>query len=492
MVLCMQQKITLDNIVTAEVSRRSKFQKIYENEASHFVVWTYKSNVFNIKSYLSDKLEKDEYLYLTVNLLSLMANTTADYLIGDGIEISIDNEQAQEKWKEIADNNTLDELLYNIALTSGIYGYAIIRTRKDDEGNIVLEEIPYDYYYPQIEWLFLGEEPRVIYLISKINETLNSQVQSKAKIQSYTKQPNGKRLIEYGLYKVSLDGVQYTLETELAPPEQIDFLNMYRFDNRKASNKYLWISDYGDVLDLLEEVNDRFTQISVQFIKHLNSKISLPEWVSALLQNKDKKVQNLEVFVHRQGEQPAQYIENHNSLIPEAQNYIDKILKLIGAITQIPISFFWFEEAGGAEKVEALRIRLTRFLKKIQRKQRVLELTLIKLVKQTLVFAGVEWEFSVDIKFSDAMLKDLQQNTQMYIDLYNASLVSQHTAIANIFNRDDEMVTKEFKRMNDEQTEKLKQQELLSSSPNTNGNNWSKQKQPGAQNGVDTVTPHKQ
>jgi hypothetical protein len=53
-------------------------------------------------------------------------------------------------------------------------------------------------------------------------------------------------------------------------------------------------------LDLLEEVNDRFTQISVQFIKHLNSKISLPEWVSALLQNKEKKIQNLEVFVHRQ------------------------------------------------------------------------------------------------------------------------------------------------------------------------------------------------
>jgi hypothetical protein len=77
----------------------------------------------------------------------------------------------------------------------------------------------------------------------------------------------------------------------------------------------------------------------------------------------------------------------------------------------------------------------------------------------------------VDIKFSDAMLKDLQQNTQMYIDLFNTSLVSQHTAIANIFNRDDEMVKKELKRINDEQDEKLKKQQLLSLSPDTNGNN---------------------
>lgn len=488
----MQQKITLDSIITSEISRRSKFQKIYENEASHFVLWTYKASVFNIKSYLSDKQEKDEYLYLTVNLLSLMANTTADYLIGDGIEIAIDNEEAQKKWNEIAHANNFDQLVYNISLMNGIYGYAILRARKDEEQQIVLEEIPYDYYFPQVEGLFLGEEPRVIYLISKINETLNAQVQSKAKIQSYTKLDNGKRLIEYGLFKVSLDGCQYTLEQELAPAEQLDFLNIYRFDNRKTSNKYLGISDYCDVLDLLEEVNDRFTQISVQFIKHLNSKISLPEWVSALLQNKDKKIQNLEVFVHRAGEQPAQYIENHNSLIPEAQNYIDKVLKLIGAITQIPISFFWFEESGGAEKVEALRIRLTKFLKKIQRKQRILELMLIKLVKQTLTFAGVQWEFTVDIKFSDAMLKDLQQNTQMYIDLFNTSLVSQHTAIANIFNRDDEMVKKELKRINDEQAEKLKKQKLLSPTSDTNGNNWSKQKQPGTKNGTDPSSPDKQ
>ena len=288
------------------------------------------------------------------------------------------------------------------------------------------------------------------------------------------------------MYTVTLDGSAYTLEQELATPETLDFLNIYRFDNKRIGGKHLWISDYGDVLDLLEEVNDRFTQISVQFIKHLNSKISLPEWVSALLQNKEKKIQNLEVFVHRQWEQPAQYIENHNSLIPEAQNYVDKILKLIWAITQIPISFFGFEETGGAEKVEALRIRLTRFLKKIQRKQRMMELILRKLVKETLTFAGITWDYTVDIKFSDAMLKDLQQNTQMYIDLYNTSLVSPETAIGQIFSRDATMVQQEVDRIKQEQDEKQQKQiELNNSQQNikpplpskpSNGNHWSKQK----------------
>jgi len=59
-------------------------------------------------------------------------------------------------------------------------------------------------------------------------------IQSKAKIQSYTKQDDGKRLIEYGLYTVTLDGSEYTLEQELATPETLDFLNIYRFDNKKV------------------------------------------------------------------------------------------------------------------------------------------------------------------------------------------------------------------------------------------------------------------
>lgn len=482
----MQQSINLDPIITNEIKHRSTFHKIYTNQTSHFVLGTFKAQVFNIKSYLSSNNTKDEYLYLSVNLLSLMANTTADYLIGDGIQIDINNEQAKAKRDEIAHDNNFDELIYNIALNVWIYGYAVLRTRKDDNEEIVIEEIPYDYYYPQIEGLFLGEQPKIIYLISHINETLNSTIQSKAKIQTYTKQDNGSRLIEYGLYTVTLDGSAYTLEQELATPETLEFLNIYRFDNKRIGGKHLWISDYGDVLDLLEEVNDRFTQISVQFIKHLNSKLSLPEWVSALLQNKEKKIQNLEVFVHRQWEQPAQYIENHNSLIPEAQNYVDKILKLIWAITQIPISFFGFEETGGAEKVEALRIRLTRFLKKIQRKQRMMELILRKLVKETLTFAGITWDYTVDIKFSDAMLKDLQQNTQMYIDLYNTSLVSQETAIGQIFSRDAIMVQQEVDRIKQEQDEKQQKQiELNNSQQNikpplpskpSNGNHWSKQK----------------
>ena len=110
----------------------------------------------------------------------------------------------------------------------------------------------------------------------------------------------------------------------------------------------------------------------------------------------------------------------------------------------------------------------------------MMELTLKKLIKETLNFAGIQGEFSIDVKFSDAMLKDLQQNTQMYIDLYNNKLVSQETAIANIFSWEKDMVQKELRAIKTEQEEQQKKQIELNKSLPTNkpndGNNRSKQK----------------
>ena len=104
-----------------------------------------------------------------------------------------------------------------------------------------------------------------------------------------------------------------------------------------------------------------------------------------------------------------------------------------------------------------------------------MELTLKKLIKETLKFAGVTSEFTIDVKFSDAMLKDLQENTQMFIDLFNNKLVSQETAIANIFSWDSDMVKKELTIIKTEQDEQQKKQiELNKSLPTnkpSNGNN---------------------
>jgi len=46
-------------------------------------------------------------------------------------------------------------------------------------------------------------------------------------------------------------------------------------------------------LDLLEELNDRITQLSVTFIKHLNTKIALPESMLTYLEQKIEEISTL-------------------------------------------------------------------------------------------------------------------------------------------------------------------------------------------------------
>ena len=81
----MQQSINLDPIITNEIKHRSTFHKIYTNQTSHFVLGTFKAQVFNIKSYLSSNNTKDEYLYLCYGTLDAWTLVMAGYAGVTGI-----------------------------------------------------------------------------------------------------------------------------------------------------------------------------------------------------------------------------------------------------------------------------------------------------------------------------------------------------------------------------------------------------------------------
>lgn len=444
----MEQTIKFDAILKEELKIRQKLKKINDNEASHFVKGNFRSNIFNLKTYLTDKAAKDQILYIPVNVVSMIGTGFADFVIGDGIDVEIDDETAQAKRNEIAEDNGFNDIIYNMAVDQSVYGYGNMRVRKDDNEAIILEQIPFEYYYPVLEDVFLGEKPTKVNIVS-VQGTDPLVKKQKAKVQSYTRQSGTTWLIEYGLYVADGTG-NYKLEKEYAPSETIDFLNIYTVHNKKNGGKTLGVSDFVDALDLIEEVNDRLTQISVQFVKHLNAKLSLPEGVKSFLQDKDKKVDDLEVFVHRQGEHPAQYIENNNYLMSEALDYLDKILRLICATLQAPPAFLWLEENGGAEKVEALKIRMIRFLKKVQRKKAGFENMIKVMVKDTIKFAGIDTEISVEVKFADQDLRDDQVTFENYIKMFDSKLLSKKSAIGYLMDWDTAMVDKELEEIQKE------------------------------------------
>jgi hypothetical protein len=166
---------------------------------------------------------------------------------------------------------------------------------------------------------------------------------------------------------------------EAKSTEVLDFLPMFLFnndledknetiDNTKNFDKYGNIpylfnqSDYVDLAELIEEINDRNSQISVEFIKNLTSKMSLPKsFIEAEnLKKKKEEMQrekqetpntkpngryensladNPDFYIHEDGETPAQYITKDSSLLQIAiNNRLDQLIRYISAVSAVPVS----------------------------------------------------------------------------------------------------------------------------------------------------------
>lgn len=447
----MDQKIKISQNFLENQKITDKIKRISDNEWSHFVKWTFRADVFNIKSYLTDNKKKDEILYIPYNVVALGSGWFADFVIGDWVEVEINDDNAQSVWNDIASNNGFNEIVYDMAIEQSQYWYSVAKIRKDEDGDVIIDQIPYEYFVPVFEGLYLWDDIKKIHIISK-NVVQSKSWQDKARIttirpktdEEWIENKDWLYLIETGIYEKNGISSEWNL-TEEELTEEIEFKNFYIVNNKKKGDKMLWISDYIDAFDLIEEINDRLTQVSVQFIKHLGSKISVPFAMRKFLEDQKIDMDALSVLVHKDGEQPAKYIENTNYLISDALDYIDKILRFIGAVIQIPNSFLWVEESGWAEKVEALKLRMIRFLKKVKRKQLMFTKNLKEIVKDSLKLAGVEWEFDITIKYSDEDLTDAETLAERYIEMFDKKLLSKESAIGYLMNWDKKSVVKEIK-----------------------------------------------
>jgi len=453
----MHYQIKLDRHAEHVVANRRIFDQLLRNEASHFLAGNLRQDIFKVKSYLSNSARTDDFLYLNVNLVNLVATAFADFAVGGGVKIKIADPELQTVWDDIAEENNFGELIYQSMINQSVIGYSVLRTRLENE-NVVLEEIPHEYYYPNVDELLLGQKPDTHHIVS-LREGKKGEVS--AIIQTYQKMRaedlDEETYTQLGPIKNEIGWLytrgtylrtehNFVLEGDLTA-EWLDFLPLTQVNNQCISGEYFGESDFAPVLDLLEEFNDRITQISVQFIKHLNSKLALPESMGNALLNEEKSINEVEFFGYRAGENPPEYVENKNSLIPEAQEYLDRLLRMISAIVQIPTSFLGLQESGGAEKVEALKIKLNRFLKKVQRKQKMHEIKIKKLVRDSLRLAGHADCASIEVIWSDPLPQDLATDASVYSDLADDGIITRRTALTKIMKDWDEG------RINQEETD---------------------------------------
>lgn len=225
--------------------------------------------------------------------------------------------------------------------------------------------------------------------------------------------------------------------------------------------RYFAQSDYVDIADILQELNDRGSQISLEFVKNLTSKMSLPSSFKAsektqglrkVIDESIPKRQNPDYILHGHGEQPAQYITKDGSYLSiSIQHYIPMLLNFISLTTTIPTSMLGGEALfGGNNPVGTTEKEFERFYARVESKQEMLYSSLQKIFVAIMKATGIEVKKLPSIKFKKAQTWDVGQRTEIAVSQMNMGIMSKLSALQFAMGYDEEEAKEELEKINKE------------------------------------------
>lgn len=406
-----------------------KYEELYDGE--HYAL-------FGIKDYFVDGTKEQKKLYIAVNLPALISEYYADMVVADGIYVDTDDEVIQEAINEIYSANSLDVAFYESSITTSKSGFSVFRVRVDAFERVIIEEIPVDQYFPQSDGGVVLAS--YITLVSMMNGKKYKFLYK----QSYSQAtPTSNVILTHELWKVNnqkqptervaiteyMNIVSDTMDTGLP------IMPVFQINNSKSSQSLFGKSDYKDPQPLFDEINNRITQISVQLIKHLRARIAVPS--GTLDQDGAIKVSESDIFEVGDGDKMPQYITNSNPLIDAGFTQLDKLILLVSSITKIPAEEMGYPGKGGAEKPEAMRIKLFSTLRKVSRKRIYMEQVIIDMMNLALILKGInppadKKKFDLRIKWTDALPTDENLLTDRLNSQVDGGLKSKRKAIKEL------------------------------------------------------------
>ena len=468
------------------VKKKYKYASIYSNSISKFAERDNRKKVFTIKSDLAHDFEKDEVLYIPINLWRAITRIFKDYVIGMWYTVDFNNEEDNEIFTQLSDRIQLQSALDTAIETQSSIGYSIVRVRKDSEWKPRAEVIPLPNYYAKVEWLKIGDwfddiTEHYIFSVQKDFDWKRYMY-----VDRYEKKDNGEWYWYYWekwsfspnfifTDKISdwveekLDALPlFLFNNDLDNPHNVDN-DWFDFNNTNKRNDvgdipmYFNQSDYRDLADLFQELNDRGSQISIEFIKNLTSKLSVPAWfkdavtAQALRKWKGEKFATIpDYIVHNPWEQPAQYITKDNSYITTSiKDYIPYLLKIIGFLSTVPSSlltnaiYWWNNPVWTTEK------EFQPFYSRVEAKQQRIYSSLQKLFQLLMTYEWRTVELPT-IKFKKPATYDVAERTNTAIAQMNAWIMSKESAIAYTMWYDDTEVQEELDKINNETSEAYK------------------------------------
>lgn len=369
--------------------------------------------VFQLKQYFQNSPAKKETLAIAVNLGALISTISADFLFGDDFRIRHTNAETEKKLRDYQLRDNLNQKLYESSLLHSAIGYTAFQVRKEGEV-ATAEEVPYNNYFPDFNGVILGSEPKKKILGSYFRDGEDSNKLYILKQIHYIEDGSGH--IDNEVWLVDNSTLKQMKKMKLKDyyPDMdetvdtgLEYIPVFQVNNIKTIKENFGESDYVKILDLLDEVNNRVTQLSLQFIKHLTAKMAVPRGGGSLDEDGNQKAEDTEIFFMDPGEEAPKYIEYSNQLIEEAFKQIDQVIDKISAISQVPRMLLGGGEKGGVEKVEALKIRMIPLLKKTTRNRNSYSNLITKILRAVADYENFELDLSgLTFEFNEGLPVD--------------------------------------------------------------------------------------
>ncbi|HBI7084831.1 TPA: phage portal protein [Clostridium perfringens] len=419
-----------------------------------------------------------ELLYISVNLAGIICKKSADFLFGE--ELSVLAGKGEHTPEQIAldrfmEENHMNILLYENAITNAYAGDTFIKVRYGqefagelppelDEPRVIIENVNPETVFPEtVAWdkskiktfhiavPIYDEEANQWYL------NVESHMSGKIKYCQYTITP-----IHYNSdqepERFSIDGIVENSVVEVSTGVSVPLV--VHIPNLSTSDTWEGIDDLTELHPLLDEINNRLSQIADILDKHSNPAMAVP---SGLLDvdedgNAQFRVAHDKVFeVMGKDDVVPQYITWNGQLV-EAFKELDKLVDMVLVIAEIPAVALGKGDSGtSGSSGLAIKWRMNSLLAKVNRKKQYYSkgLKQVFYIAQKLeeVIGIADYKMTVPIlHFQDGLPKDnMEEANIMSIRTGGAKTMSQKTAIMQLNNMTEEQAEAEIKRIKEEE-----------------------------------------
>jgi len=406
-------------------------------------------------------------LWITANIAKNIVTVPADFLFGEELELTFDDdvdEEAKKKVQEIWDRNKMHMLMYESALDTNTYGDGVFIPERDDEGLCRIRSRPVSTWVPTLD----PDDNRV-----EIRHEFG-----------WTKANNGKvflRVVRHEegfvhnelflmqgqeVKRPATDSEWRAIYGDDVPAPEIktgvDELLVVHVPNFRGAEDYHGKSEFWGVESLFAGIDARLTQSNRILTRHADPILGLP--VDLFRSEKgiqpgtrpynplsgsgiDKERLSV-VQAGPNGEMP-QYI-TWDGHIEDNLKLIDGYMQMLSIVTETAPQLLNRGEFGGDLSGRALKILLVRTLAKVNRKRIYYTDAIKRVIDLAQQIEGME-PIEVGVKWADGLPQDMLEAIEIAERKLNAQIESQKGAIMEVDDVDEEAADKKIKEIEGEQ-----------------------------------------